>query len=99
VFSPWIEDINLTKLLVRSCESNCEVIVITRQPNYDAKRDWEIKQAKEQEKCHENLRNAGIDLRLRNDIHGKVMIVDKQIAIVSSFNFTRNPARARFLNL
>jgi len=92
VFTPWIENINLTKLLVRSCESNCEVLVITRQPKYNARREWEIKQAQEQSKCHEELKNAGVEIRLRNDIHSKVMLVDKQIAIISSFNFTRNPA-------
>lgn len=91
VFTPWIENINLTKFLVRACESGCEVIVITRQPDYNARREWEIRQAKEQEKCHEELRNIGIEIRISNDIHGKVMIVDEQIAIVSSVNFTRNP--------
>ena len=92
LFTPWIENINLTKLLIRTCESNCNVIVITRPPNYNTTRDWELKQAHEQAKCHEELRNAGAKIQFRNDIHGKLMIVDRQIAVVSSFNFTRNPA-------
>jgi len=92
VFTPWIEDINLTKLLVLACEKKCKVIVITREPNINAGREWERRQAQEQARCHKALRDAGVAMRYENDIHGKLMILDKAVAIVSSFNFTRNPA-------
>ena len=92
VFTPWIEDINLTKLLVLSCENECEVIVITREPNFNAKREWEINQAQEQARCHNVLREAGAEIRYFKNIHGKLVILDREVAIVSSFNFTRNPA-------
>jgi len=92
VFTPWIEDINLTKLLILSCEHKCEVIVITREPNHNAKREWEVKQAHEQARCHNELRDAGVEIRYKNNIHGKLLILDKEVAIASSFNFTRNPA-------
>lgn len=92
VFTPWIEHINLTKLLVLSCENECEVIVITREPNFNAKREWEINQAHEQARCHKELREAGAEICYNKNIHGKLVILDRQVAIVSSFNFTRNPA-------
>lgn len=92
VFSPWVEDINLTKLLIVSCGNKCEVMVITREPNFNAEREWEKVRAQEQARCHEELRNAGVGVRYYNNIHGKVMILDREVAVVSSFNFTRNPA-------
>lgn len=69
-----------------------EVIVITREPNSNAKREWEKQQAHEQARCYKEMRETGVEMRYKNDLHGKILVFDREVAILSSFNFTRNPA-------
>jgi hypothetical protein len=90
--APWIEEIGVTKNLMIASSHGKTVNIITRKPAWSSKSDWQQRQADIYEKCHSNLINAGVTVRYNNKIHGKVLIVDDLIAIVSSFNLLKNPA-------
>ena len=69
-----------------------KVVTITREPDLSSKIDWIKKQAGMYEKCHSNLEKSGATVCYINKIHGKVLLVDDLIAVVSSFNLLKNPA-------
>lgn len=90
--TPWVEEIGVTKNLMSASKDGKEVIVVTREPDWSSKSDWGKRQAKVYEKCHSNLSKSGATVCYNNEIHGKVLLIDNQIAIVSSFNLLKNPA-------
>ena len=90
--SPWIEEIGVTKTLMSASSHNRKVIVLTRKPDWSAKSDWDNRQTKIYKKCHSNLSKSGATVCYNNEIHGKVLLVDGLVAVVSSFNLLKNPA-------
>ncbi len=90
--APWIEEIGVTKNLMIASAHGKTVNIITRKPDWSSTTDWQKRQAGIYEKCHSNLINAGVTIFYNNKIHGKVLLIDDVIAIVSSFNLLKNPA-------
>ena len=90
--SPWIEEIGVTKNLMIASKHGKKVNIITREPDWSSKTDWIKKQAGIYEKCHSNLEKSGATVCYNNEIHGKVLLIDNLIAVVSSFNLLKNPA-------
>ena len=90
--SPWIEEIGVTKNLMTASSHGKKVIIVTREPDWSSRSDWGKRQAGMYEKCHTNLSKFGAIICYKNEIHGKVLLVDDLIAVVSSFNLLKNPA-------
>jgi phosphatidylserine/phosphatidylglycerophosphate/cardiolipin synthase-like enzyme len=82
VVNPYVELCNLSKALVTASGNNVKVIVITRSP-YD--REPEI--MKEKQNYHDILVKEGIIIHYDRRIHAKLLVVDNQIAVISSMNF------------
>jgi phosphatidylserine/phosphatidylglycerophosphate/cardiolipin synthase-like enzyme len=82
VVNPYVELCNLSKALVTAVGNNVKVIVITRSP-YD--KEPEI--MKEKQNYHDTLVKEGIIIHYDRRIHAKLLVVDNQIAIISSMNF------------
>lgn len=90
--SPFIEEIGVTKNLMIASAHGKKVVTITREPDLSSKIDWIKKQAEMYEKCHSNLEKSGATVCYIDKIHGKVLLLDDLIAVVSSFNLLKNPA-------
>jgi len=82
VVNPYIEVCNLSKALISAVENKAKVIAITRAP-YDERPEI----LKEKQQFHEALRNEGVIINYDRRIHAKLLVVDNQIAIISSMNF------------
>jgi hypothetical protein len=81
IANPCLENCYLTIVLEHVARKGLKVNVVTRPPilgeiNFDKKQD-----------CHTILRSSGVSIRDFDQIHSKVLVVDKKVAIVSSTNF------------
>lgn len=90
--SPWIEEIGVTKNLMTASSHGKRVLIVTREPEWSSRSDWGQRQAAIYEKCHSNLTKHDAVIFYRNEIHGKVLLVDDLVAVISSFNLLKNPA-------
>ena len=79
VTSPYVDSCHLATALQRAVERRVKVKVVARRPT-SAKID-----ALKAE-CQANLRKEGVVMHYINQIHSKIIIIDKQIAIISSMN-------------
>ena len=82
VVNPFVEVCNLSKALISAVGNKVKVIVITKVPS-----DNRPEILKEKQKFHETLINEGIIINYDRQIHAKLLVVDNQIAIISSMNF------------
>lgn len=80
--NPFIEECNLSKALLEKTGNKPKVSVITQVP-----KDYRPEILKEKQQFHEKLKNAGIIINYDPRIHAKLLVVDQQIAIISSMNF------------
>lgn len=83
VVNPFVHRCNLSNSLVEAKEHNVNVMVVTRPIGRSFDKD-------DQTKYHEHLQNKGVQLRYHSTVHAKIIIVDQQIAVISSMNF--NPS-------
>ena len=79
VTSPYVDSCHLATALQRAVERRVKVKVIARRPT-TAKID-----ALKAE-CQTNLRKEGVIIHYINQIHSKIIIIDRKIAIISSMN-------------
>ena len=79
VTSPYVDSCHLATALQRAVERRVKVKVVARRPS-NAKMD-----ALKTE-CQANLRKEGVVFHYINQIHSKIIIVDRQITIISSMN-------------
>jgi len=81
--NPFIQECDLSKTLLEKTGNKPKVLVIT-QPL----KDYRPEVLKEKQEFHEKLKNAGIIINYDPRIHAKLLVVDQQIAIISSMNFS-----------
>ena len=79
VTSPYVDSCHLATALQRAVERRVKVKVIARRPT-NAKMD-----ALKTE-CQANLRKEGVVIHYINQIHSKIIIVDRKISVISSMN-------------
>ncbi len=79
VTSPYVDSCHLATNLQRAIERRVKVKVIARRPE-NTKND--VPKAE----CHANLKREGVIIHYNNQIHSKIIIIDRKIAIVSSMN-------------
>ncbi len=83
--NPYLELCNLSNTLIDAAEAKARVLVITRNPS-DNKRD-KLENIEEKQKYHETLKDKGITINYDPRIHAKLLVVDAQIAVISSMNY------------
>jgi phosphatidylserine/phosphatidylglycerophosphate/cardiolipin synthase-like enzyme len=86
VLNPYVVQCNLSNSLIFASKNKTKVTVITRNPS-DNKFDYYQELIEEKQKYHETLKNEGIIIHYDPRIHAKLLVVDNQIAIISSMNF------------
>lgn len=80
--NPYIEQCHLSNTLIDAVTNKASVIVITR-PIDDVRQ--EVRE--EKEAYHESLKKEGIKINYDRRIHAKLLVVDEQVAVISSMNF------------
>ena len=80
--NPFIEQCHLSNTLIDAVTNKSNVIVITRPILDPAPEIREEKIA-----YHESLKKEGIKINYDRRIHAKLLVVDQQIAVISSMNF------------
>jgi len=95
VVSPYVHKTDITKKLgriknkkTRDRKVDFPVIFYTRKPNQNDR--WNYKRNKE---GFDFLYDCGFDVREKKKTHAKIVIIDDEIAIVSSFNWTDYPSQ------
>jgi phosphatidylserine/phosphatidylglycerophosphate/cardiolipin synthase-like enzyme len=79
VTSPYVDSCHLATALQRAVERRVKVKVIARRPT-------NTKNDALKGECQANLRKEGVVLHYNNSIHSKIIIIDRQITIISSMN-------------
>jgi len=80
VVNPFINRVTISKELGdASSERGVRTIVICRKPSEDDKYD--------QANFHKELINEGVKVFYHKNVHAKITIIDRSIAIISSMNF------------
>jgi phosphatidylserine/phosphatidylglycerophosphate/cardiolipin synthase-like enzyme len=82
VVNPFIQHCDLSDTLMDVKKKGVDVKVITRPP----KDSYPDKLLRKQE-YHQKLKNEGISLVYKENVHAKLIVVDNTIAISSSMNF------------
>ena len=80
--NPFIEQCHLSNTLIDAVTNRANVIVVTRPIDDDRPDLREEKIA-----YHESLKKEGVKLNYDRRIHAKLLVVDQQIAVISSMNF------------
>jgi phosphatidylserine/phosphatidylglycerophosphate/cardiolipin synthase-like enzyme len=87
--NPFVVECNLSNTLIDAVKNKAKVTVITRSPSgfgFDNRFD-RPEVIEEKQKYHETLIKEGIKINYEPRIHAKLIVVDNQIAIISSMNF------------
>lgn len=79
VTSPYVDSCHLATTLQRAVERRVKVKVVARRPS-NSKMDAG------KAECQSNLRKAGVVIHYNNQIHSKIIVIDRKITIISSMN-------------
>jgi phosphatidylserine/phosphatidylglycerophosphate/cardiolipin synthase-like enzyme len=82
VTSPYVDSCFLATALQRAVERRIKVKVVARRPIDQKTQKIDVSKAEYQA----NLRKEGVFIHYINQIHSKIIIIDRKIAIVSSMN-------------
>jgi phosphatidylserine/phosphatidylglycerophosphate/cardiolipin synthase-like enzyme len=83
--NPFVDQCHVSLTLIEAAANKAKVIVITRDPS-DNKYD-SLEAIKEKKDFHELLKKEGVTINYDRRIHAKLLVVDEQIAVISSMNF------------
>jgi len=75
VVNPFVDECDLSKTLIDAKKRGLKVKLLTRSPEDNSKKA-----------CHKKLGEEGIEIDYKN-IHAKIIILDGEVAIISSMNF------------
>jgi len=82
IVNPNVNECALSDTLKESCKRGITVKLITRPPDeVKSLYGWYKKE------YHSSLKKAGITVRYNNNVHAKMITVDRAIAIISSIDF------------
>lgn len=80
--NPFLDECHLSNTLIDAVANKAKVIVITRNPS-----DNRPHVLKEKQAYHKTLKKENITINYDHRIHAKLLVVDQQIAVISSMNF------------
>lgn len=81
VVNPFVNKCNLSDCLIQASNGGKDVLLVTRPP--DSKTAWNSERTDE---YHGILKGSGIKLVYNKNVHAKLMVIDRAVAIVSSMN-------------
>jgi phosphatidylserine/phosphatidylglycerophosphate/cardiolipin synthase-like enzyme len=87
VVNPFLEECNLSNALIDAVGNGAKVTVITRSPTPRDNSQNSQEVLKEKQNYHEYLKKEGVTMNFDRRIHAKLLVVDEQIAVISSMNF------------
>ena len=91
VVNPFLEECNLSNALIDAVGNGAKVTVITRNPTPSRDNNQNSQEVlKEKQNYHEYLKKEGVTMYFDRRIHAKLLVVDEQIAVISSMNFYSN---------
>lgn len=82
VTSPYVDNCHLATALQRAVERRVKVKLVARRPTDPKTQKIDIPKAE----CHNNLRKEGLVIHYINQIHSKIIVIDRKIALISSMN-------------
>jgi hypothetical protein len=82
VTSPYVDNCFLATALQRAVERRVKVKVVARRPTDPKTQKIDVPKAE----CHNNLKKEGLIIHYINQIHSKIIIVDRKVAVISSMN-------------
>jgi phosphatidylserine/phosphatidylglycerophosphate/cardiolipin synthase-like enzyme len=82
IANPYIQDCDLSNMLIEASRNEIDVQVITRPPESKLQEYLERKQ-----EYHVKLKDEAISISYDNKVHVKLIVVDRAVAIISSMNF------------
>ncbi len=85
IANPFFRHCDLSDTLLETNRKGIRVQIITRPPQ-----DENPEYLEKGKQYHEALKHEGIDLFYDDQMHTKIIIVDREVAIVSSMNFLGN---------
>ena len=84
VVNPYVEKCNLSDKLKEVCNSNRNVLMITRSPSLE-----KPGKGRDQKRAyHRALVQSGVQIFYNDYVHAKLLLIDSLVAFVSSMNFT-----------
>lgn len=91
VVNPFVDKCSLSDKLKGACAANLEVVLVTRSPSSENTR-----QGREQKTAyHDALKQSGVQIYYNDYVHGKLLVVDGLVALVSSMNFISSSSGGR----
>jgi len=91
VVNPFVDKCSLSDKLREACASNREVVLVTRSPSSE-----NTQQGREQKAAyHDALKQSGVQVYYNDYVHGKLLVVDGLVALVSSMNFISSSSGGR----
>jgi hypothetical protein len=82
VTSPYVDNCFLATALQRAVERRVKVKLVARRPLDPKTQKMDVPKAE----CHNNLRKDGLIIHYINQIHAKIIVVDRKVAVISSMN-------------
>jgi hypothetical protein len=82
VTSPYVDNCFLATALQRAVERRVKVKLVARRPLDPKTQKIDVPKAE----CHNNLRKEGLIIHYINQIHSKIIVVDRKVAVISSMN-------------
>ena len=82
--NPFLEECRLSNTLIDAVANGATATVIKRNP---IPRDNNPDFLKEKQDYHEYLKKESVTINFDRRIHAKLLVVDEQIAVISSMNF------------
>jgi hypothetical protein len=82
VTSPYVDNCFLATALQRAVERRVKVKVVARRPADPKTQKIDVQKAE----CHANLKKEGLIIHYINQIHSKIIVIDRKIAVISSMN-------------
>lgn len=91
VVNPFVDKCSLSDKLKEACAANREVVLVSRSPNSE-----NTQQGREQKAAyHDALKQSGVQVYYNDYVHGKLLVVDGLVALVSSMNFISSSSGGR----
>jgi phosphatidylserine/phosphatidylglycerophosphate/cardiolipin synthase-like enzyme len=81
VVNPFINQCNLSNAIGEAGKKGVKTTIITRPIGSRDMRREEIQD------CHDELMQSNVVLKYNNSVHAKLVIVDREVAVISSMNF------------
>ena len=89
IVNPFVDECNLSNTMLDALRNRADVILVTRLP------DKEDHYGNEKLEYHSKLKKEGVKIGYNRKVHSKLIVVDREVAIISSMNFHSSSSGGR----